>query len=94
MRHTFSKYNTKYIIGRLATLQKTWKWCSKCEDLSRREYANLMFNILNINVNVEYDFKGHNTLSLLTPKLNREKEMMLQCDHHILGSNWCSIWSK
>jgi hypothetical protein len=53
-----------------------------------------MFNILNINVNVEYDFKGHNTLSLLTPKLNREKEMMLQCDHHILGSNWCSIWSK
>ncbi len=69
----FSNTIQKYIIGRLATLQKAWKLCSKYEDLSRREYANLMFNILNNNVKVEDDFKGHNILSLLTPKLNREK---------------------
>jgi heme oxygenase len=87
MRHTFFKYNTKIYHWEVGKPTRSMKMMFKMEDLSRREYANLLFNILNINVKVEDHFKGHNTLSLVTPKLNREKEMMLQCDHHILGSN-------
>jgi hypothetical protein len=46
-----------------------------------------MFNILNINVKVEDDFKGHNTLSLLTPKLIEKKKWC----YNVITIFWVAI---